>query len=181
MNKMQNWKTVSSKSAYKNKWFEIRQDEVIKPNGKPGEYFVFEKRDFVVVIAKLNDKFIMVEQERYPVQSMSLEFSMGVSEEGESPEEAALREFEEETGYKANNLTFLGSLWLAPGYSSQSYHVFVAEDFSSGKIKLDESEADLKTRELTEEEFKDAVISGQIKDATTIASYNLYLLKGEAN
>ncbi len=90
---MKHWKTKNQKYVLQTKWMSLRRDEVIRPDGTDGEYYILEKRDFVVVIAKLGESFILVEQERYPVGSLSLEFSQGVMEEGEKPEEAARREY----------------------------------------------------------------------------------------
>ncbi len=176
MSKSLKWQTVSKKYVYESKWIKLRHDEVIKPDGTPGEYDVVEKKDFVLIIPKVNDSFYLVEQNRYPVESLSLEFPQGNVESGETDEEAALREFEEETGYKATKVKQLGHLWLAAGHHTQGYKVYLVEDFSEGVKHLEGSEADMMTKVLSEEALKDKIKVGEIKDASTIAAFTLYNL-----
>ncbi|MFA5828709.1 MAG: NUDIX hydrolase [Candidatus Shapirobacteria bacterium] len=176
MNKATNWKTVSQKFVYESKWLALRHDEVIRPDGNPGEYDVLVKKDFVVIISKINNKFVLVEQDRYPVGDRSLEFSQGSIVGDETPEDAARREFEEETGYQAGRLKNLGKVWLACGHSQQCYSVFLVEEIREGNRHLEGTEADMKNRILSEEELKLAIRSGEIKDASTITAYCLYTL-----
>lgn len=136
---MGNWKTISQKTIYQSKWLKLRHDDLIRPNGTKGEYDVLEKKDFVVIISKIGQKFLLVEQYRYPVGHKSLEFCEGNVEKNEKPIDAAKREFEEETGFKAKKLTKLGKIWEACGYSNQSFYIFLAENILEGDKKLEES------------------------------------------
>lgn len=170
---------MSQNIVYQSKWLKLRHDEVIRPDGNPGEYDVLEKRDFVIVISKIGERFLLVEQDRYPVGDRSIEFSQGSIEEGEGPIDAARREFEEETGYKAKQVTQLGKVWLACGYSQQSYYVFLVEDVSEGHQNLEGSEADMRNVTMSESELKDAITNGLIKDASTISAFCFYMLRGK--
>ena len=91
--------------------------------------------DWVIVIAEHNDKFLMVKQWRHGEAALSVEFPGGVIDSGEEPEAAALRELEEETGYKAGKLTKLGSSNPNPALFSNHVHFFLAEDLTPTGIQ----------------------------------------------
>ncbi len=177
MKSITNWETISQEYIYKSKWLRLRHDKVIQPDGAPGEYDVLEKNDFVIVVGRIENKFLLVDQDRYPVGERSLEFPQGNIEKGETPEAAAMREFEEETGYRSGWLINLGKIWLATGYSNQSYYVFYVEGGTKGKAIRDGSEADMEVRILSKTDIEKAILNGEIKDATTINAYSIYTLK----
>jgi 8-oxo-dGTP pyrophosphatase MutT (NUDIX family) len=83
----------------------------------------------------------MVWQWRHGSRSLSLEFPGGVFEFGENPEEAAIRELHEETGYKPGKIEQIGEFSPNPAIMSNKVHFFLAEDLSNtGKQNLDEDE-----------------------------------------
>jgi len=116
-----------------------------KNDGKIHKFTVLDTRDWVMVIPVIESpdgkKFVMVWQWRHGAKSLSLEFPGGVFEPGENPEEAALRELKEETGYKPEKLIKLGSLSPNPAIMSNTMHFFLAEGISGdGRQSLDEDE-----------------------------------------
>jgi len=114
-------------------------------DGKLHKFTVLDTRDWVMVIPVIKSpegkKFVMVWQWRHGAKSLSLEFPGGVFEPGEKPEEAALRELKEETGFKPEKMIKLGSLSPNPAIMSNTMHFFLAEGvFGDGKQSLDEDE-----------------------------------------
>ena len=73
----------------------------VSREGVEGDYIIMDAPDWAIVIAEKDDKFLMVKQWRHGEAALSIEFPGGVIDKGESPEEAARRELEEETGCKA--------------------------------------------------------------------------------
>ncbi len=73
-------------------------------------------------------------------------------------------------------MALLGNLWLATGYSKQSYFVYFAEDLTEGSKNLESSEADMKIVKVSEMELKSFIKHGKIKDAATVAAHNLFTL-----
>ena len=97
--------------------------------------------DWVIVIPVLGEKFLMVRQWRHGNDSLSIEFPGVVINRNEKPEDAARRETEEETGYRAGKLTYLGCANPNPALMSNRVHFFAAEDLQdTGKQHLDEDE-----------------------------------------
>src|SRR5690242_4083454 len=109
------WKTISSTIIYESPWVKLQHDQMIMPDGTPGEYDIVVRNDFVVVIPITNGIFTLVDQYRYPIKMRSLEFPEGGIENGELPADAAKRELREETGLTCSSVTQLGFLHLANG------------------------------------------------------------------
>lgn len=121
--------------------FDLTSRHNTSASGLEGDYIIADAPDWVIVIAEKDDNFLMVKQWRHGENKLSVEFPGGVIDKGELPENAAIRELEEETGYKAGKLTKIGQYNPNPALFSNHTHVFLAEDLiSTGKQKLDDDE-----------------------------------------
>lgn len=87
-----------------------------------------------------DNELIMVREPRTPIGKTILAFPAGMIEKGENPEETALRELEEETGYKAHYIKKMVSLYSTVGYSNEKTSIFLAKDFEKTQRHLDETE-----------------------------------------
>ncbi|MBR1535553.1 MAG: NUDIX hydrolase [Treponema sp.] len=135
------WNEKGKKELLKTVVLTVNEIDSLSPDGKTGKYIVMDAPDWVIVVPRINDNFLMVKQWRHGNKSLSIEFPGGVINAGESPEEAAKREMEEETGYKAGKLTYLGSANPNPALMRNKVHFFAAEDLvSTGKQHLDDDE-----------------------------------------
>ncbi|MEA1015419.1 NUDIX hydrolase [Sphingosinicella sp. LY1275] len=86
-----------------------------------------------VMIAIDEGHILLVEQWRAPLQAKCLELPAGLvgdEQEGESVEAAAIRELEEETGYRAARMVDLGRFHASPGMSSEGFTLLRAEDLT---------------------------------------------------
>jgi len=174
MNKNKKVRVTSSNVIYKGKWLTLRKDEIIKPDGVHGTYEVIERKDIVAIIPKEQSFFYMVEQYRHAVKARSLEFPGGFIDVSESPLQAAKREIKEEIGARAKNLTFLNTIWIVSGYSTQKLHIFLAENLSHAKQKLDDTEGDMEVKKFTLEEIEKLIKKGVIKNSPTMAALGMY-------
>ena len=113
------------------------------------------------------------------MKARSLEFPQGSWEDQQdaAPEVVAAGELQEETGLVAGRMTYLGHLFEAPGYCTQSMHVFLAEQLTPGPQRLSPEEGDLVVTRVTVEEFEALVLEGRIKDASTVSAYGLLRMK----
>jgi len=83
----------------------------------------------VVILPLLKDgRILMLRQYRSAINRWILELPAGRIDDGENMYEAAKRELLEETGYRAGELTFIGSFYVSPGYSDEFMHLFLAKD-----------------------------------------------------
>ncbi len=134
------WKTLQSQYLYEGR-MKLRSDMVELPNKKLWNYVYLEQKPAVGIIPVTNDgKLVMVRQYRYALRRFTWETPAGGMEEGEDPRECALRELEEEAGYRAGRLTKLITFNNASGSTTLAMHLFLAEDLAPSRQKLDESE-----------------------------------------
>lgn len=120
------WNENSRKELLKTPILSVMETDSTSPEGEKGNYIVMEARDWCAVIPELEDDFLMVKQWRHGSQCLSIEFPGGVIDDGEEPEAAAKRELLEETGYKADELIYLGSVSPNPALFSNHMHYFLA-------------------------------------------------------
>jgi 8-oxo-dGTP pyrophosphatase MutT (NUDIX family) len=162
--------------VYRSRWMSVREDRVRFPDGSTGTYSVVDKPDFVVVLPEQDDGFWLVEQFRYPVGRREWEFPQGgwASGESGSADELALAELREETGLQAGELTHLGRLCAAYGYSSQSYDVFLARALTPGDPERESTEQDMVHRWLPTAEIRRMIADGGLRDAHSVAALMLY-------
>lgn len=122
------WKTISSKIVYKNPYYYIRKDKVIKPDGKKGFYDVVVKPSSVFIVA-MNDKgeVAMVKLYRYTNSVFSLEIPAGSSDD-QKPLVAAKRELQEETGLIARKWKMMGKFQTANGIMQQMEYLYLATE-----------------------------------------------------
>ena len=172
--------TLDSHIVYKNKWMTVREDRIKRPSGVEGIYGVVEKPDFVVILP-IQDGFIyIVEQYRYPIKERCWELPQGSWEEKPNVDHAELAagELKEETGLVSDRMEYLGHQYLATGYSNQAYHIYLATDLKFTFKELDAEEEGLISKKVSLQEFESMILSGIIKDATTVNAYGLAKLKG---
>jgi 8-oxo-dGTP pyrophosphatase MutT (NUDIX family) len=135
------------------------------------EYHVLEYPDWAAVVClDPEDRYVMVEQYRYGVGRVSLEFASGAIDPGEEPETGARRELLEETGYAAEELICVGRCAPDPSKDTNLAHLFVAR----GAVRVAEPQLDagedLRVVLLSREELEEAVFSGRVIHGIHIAA-----------
>lgn len=92
----------------------------------------------------------------------------------EAARKAGIRELQEETGYIAKDIDFLGSVYTTPGFSNEEIFLFLASELSQKTFQnLDESE-DIEVLEMSFEKVMEMVYTNQIKNVTTVAALLWY-------
>jgi ADP-ribose pyrophosphatase len=168
---------LSSREVYRNQWMRLREDEILRSNGKKGIYGVVEKEDAAIILPVDHGRVWLVEQFRYTIEERALELPQGGWEmEVADPEELARGELKEETGLDAAEMTYLGWLWIAYGFTRQKQHVFLATGLTETDKDPDPEEHDLVVRCIALEEFEAMMLDGTIRDNCTLAAWGLYLL-----
>lgn len=165
------WRTLASRQVYSNAWIRVREDQVLRPNGRPGIYGVVEMKIATGVVALTPDRnVVMVGQWRYPFESYSWEIVEGAAEDGEPPQQAAARELQEEAGLVAETWRPLGRpLCLSNSVTNEVAHLFWAEGLSPVTTTPDETEL-LKIRNVPLAEAVAQAESGEIVDAMSVVA-----------
>ena len=131
---------------------------------------LIEHPDTVIVVAVEDDEIVVVRQSRAGANGRTLELPAGCLEQGEEPEQAAVRELEEECGLAAGSWRELGSFWAAPEYSTERVHVFEASELLQvGSPRLDEDE------DLVAERLPLKGVLGELSDAGSLGALALWL------
>ncbi len=124
----------------------------------------------VAVVPLIGDEVILIEQERVAVGGRLLEIPAGkLDHPGEPPDATAVRECEEEIGYRPGRLRLVGSFFTTPGFTDEIIWLYLAdrlEAVTANPQGLEEEEATVVR--LTLDEALRRVENGTIRDAKTI-------------
>ena len=181
---MQPWTLLSSEMAFDHRWYKLRRDTVRLPDGRiVDDYFVSQRPNVAIAVPlTAESKFILVRQYKHGVQAVTLEFPAGTFE-SESPETAAARELEEETGYLASSMMGLGTCFDDSSKNSNLVHIFLAIGcLPTGKQCLDELEeaSGLEVVIMSLQEVVKALENGDIKSMSSVtAGYKALRAIGE--
>ena len=133
--------TISTTVVYKGDFLDVRQDEVLLPNGETAAREWINHPGAVVIVPILpNGEIALIKQFRYAAGSEFIELPAGKLDAGEDPEECALRELEEEIGYRANKIKFLANIHPAIGFTNEIMGVFLAENLEKTEHNRDKDE-----------------------------------------
>lgn len=169
------WKKLTSKIIHKNPWTEYKHDTFEFPNGEAGNYYYMEKTPSVGIVAVDEDgKIILVQGYRYLFDEQVTELPAGGCEHGQTPEQAAYKELQEETGYTAGSMLHLGSFRASNGLIKAQEEIFLATDLTSGKQELEIGEKDFRVIKLTLEEVNELIDDNKIKDSFSIIGIKKY-------
>ncbi|GIK60021.1 MAG: NUDIX hydrolase [Ignavibacteriota bacterium] len=171
-----NYRIISSQVIYKGKVFNTLVDQIEYNSGNKAIREVAEHPGGAVVVPVTdNGKIVMVTQYRFPVKEVLLELPAGKLSKGEDPKVCAVRELEEETGYKSDDIKSLGSIYTTPGYSTEKLWIYLAENLKPGNYNREEGEFGMEVFELSLPEVEEKIYNGEIVDGKTICG--IYLAK----
>jgi ADP-ribose pyrophosphatase len=151
------------------------QDTVKIPNGNVAKWdFIQHKGAAAVIPVKEDGKIIMVRQFRNALDRETLEIPAGgLNSVDEPTDAAAMRELEEETGYKTDKLELLLSLRTTVAFCNEKIDVYVAKDLKPSKQHLDEDEyLDVVSYDL--DELIRMIYDCKIQDSKTVAALLAY-------
>ena len=161
-------KPIKSKMVFQGQLLEIYRDKVLLPNGEACIREWVDHPGAVCCIPILpSGKIALIKQYRYAVKKEMIELPAGKLDNKEIPEACALRELEEEIGYKAETLTLLTNIHPAIGFVNENMWLYLAENLVKTESNLDSDEF----LELIPTKLEDAVEmvwSGKITDVKTI-------------
>jgi ADP-ribose pyrophosphatase len=159
---------ISTKRIFEGKVLNLRVDEVRLENGKLGKREVVEHRGAAAIVPILNgDEVILVRQYRYPIGRSLLEIPAGTLNANEDPKDCAVRELEEETGYRCKEISKITECFVAPGYSTEKIHIYLAKRLTKTETKMDEDES-IVLEPCRFSEALEKIRAGEIQDAKSI-------------
>ena len=162
---------LRSEVLYRGKAFDLVVDRVELSPGRERLREVARHPGGAVIVPLFEDgTVLLVEQLRYPLRERILELPAGKLSPGEVPPEAAARELEEETGYRAGRLTPLLSVYTTPGFCDEELHLFLATELAplDGGPRREEGESSMTLHRMSLHDAIALVDQGRMKDAKTI-------------
>ncbi len=144
--------------------------------GQIHEFQVLKSPDWVAVLAVTpGNELVMVRQYRHGTGQLSLEPPGGLVKEGQTPEQSASEELEEETGYRAEKFQSLGWMHPMPALFTNRFYVYLAENVTpTGKLNPDETE-EIETILVPVSQVRDHIRQGKITCSVMIAAIYLFL------
>jgi len=154
--------------------FRVDQVDIDLPDGKKVTRHIVEHGEVAVIISKLSaDEYLMVEQDRHSIGKRSLELPAGRVEKGEDNLKAAGRELAEETGYQSTSLKYLFSTYASPGFMTEKFNFYLAENLKHAPLKPDEDEF-IEVKVMSKKELLEAITKNLIDDNKTVAGLLYY-------
>jgi 8-oxo-dGTP pyrophosphatase MutT (NUDIX family) len=160
------WITHSTlRTVYSSWWVTIRVDDVEKPDGSHTEHEVIRGPDAAgVVVLHPERGILMIWRHRFMPDTWGWEIPGGAIDEGESAEQAAIREVYEETGWAVRgDVAHLSTHHPSVGLVNQTFSIFLARDADHVGDPPDVNEA-LRVEWRTLEQAAADVVGGQISD-----------------
>ena len=162
-------KTLESQIIFQGVIVTVRKDKAELINGQVVGREVVEHPGGVAILPLHEDGTVdIVRQFRYPFGKVVTELPAGKLEYGEDHRLAALREVQEEVGVIPGELTYLGCLYVSPGFSTEVLHMYLARDLRQGECHPDEDEF-LEGERIPFDTLFRLVMEGTITDAKTVA------------
>lgn len=171
-------KTISSEIVYRGPVFDVRKHLVETPGGKTTRDVVEHNGGSIMLAVTDEGKILMERQFRKPLERIVLELPAGKIDPGEDALVTAIRELEEETGYKAGDVKHLISYNPTCGYSNETLHIYLCRELSPGRKNWDDTEY-LEIEEYEADEIIDMIKDKKIKDSKTIVGILFARLIGE--
>jgi 8-oxo-dGTP pyrophosphatase MutT (NUDIX family) len=172
------WKCIQSKFNQSFHVFSIRTDTAISPRtGLQHDFYVIESNDWINIIPITDDnQVVMVKQYRHGSKDITLEIPGGLVDPGDTPEQAALRELFEETGYQAEKLIKIGEVNPNPALFNNRCYTFLASGLKKiGDPKPDQTE-DIEVILIPLSEVPKLILKGKIDHAIVISAFTFYFL-----
>ena len=200
---MKPWKLLNSEYLVDAPWLKVAKETCELPNGKViDDFYTLWQPDWVLILARTAEgKWVMTEQYRHGTGKIALEFPAGIIDKGETPEQAALRELQEECGYgiekqcvslseaskmrsrtgldsstplrsaQNDTISYLGSFPVNPDRHRGKFHVVFIDGVVKGGSTHFDSTEDIESLLLSDEDLQKKMADGSFNHPLQIAGY----------
>lgn len=167
--------TLSSKVIFEGRAVKLRIDTVRTADGRKSAREIVEHAACIAVIAvAAGDNVLLERQYRQALGRELLEIPAGGIDEGESPEEAVIREMREETGLRPQRVERLCGFYSTPGFCNEYLHLYLAADLVPDPLSAEDT-AGIELVRVPVAQLPRLVSSGKMEDSKSIAGLLFYL------
>jgi ADP-ribose pyrophosphatase len=153
-------------------------DTVVLPSGERATLALFKHPGAAAVVPFLDrERVVLLRQFRHAAGGVIWEVPAGKLDRGEDPAVCAVRELEEETGYRAGRVVQTGAVLTTPGFTDERIHLFCAYDLVPGEAKPEAHEV-LRSEVVALDRALDMIEAGEIVDGKSIAALFLAARRG---
>lgn len=175
------WQTFGERTIYDSPWVWLGQADVEVPGGERYWHHVIRlNRAALMVLLDDHDQVLMLWRHRFVPDRWGWELPGGVVDAGEEPVDAAMRELEEETGYRAENVGHLITFWSLPGIADSESFAFVGRNPVRVGDPTDLSEA-ARVEWVPLNSIARLIDAGEIWGAGTLLALSLVLMKSRGS
>ncbi len=160
---------MAKQLIHRGRKIEVYVDTAVLPDGTTVRRDVIVHPGAVVILPMVDDAHVCLLRNHRPIVGETLwELPAGTLEPGEPPEQAAVRELTEETGYTAARWRKLAECYASPGCLTEKFHLFAAEGLTPG-VSQPERDEQLEPHVILWPQAVGWVLDGTIRDVKTIA------------
>ena len=169
---------VRSECKYKGRIVDLRVDTVKFPSGSEKvREVVLHKSAVAVLPVNERGEIVLVRQYRHAIDEDIYEIPAGLVEAGEDPRETAIRELQEEVGFRPGHIEEIAEFYSSPGFCTEKIFVYYATDLISSKLPADDDEY-IKVFPFAPEELGKMIAEKKINDGKTLMAYYWYAARG---
>ena len=161
---------LKTETMYRGRAFTVRVDELELRPGLTTRLDVIEHPGAVTLLPFDAEGYLwFIRQYRHCAGETILELPAGTLEPGEDPAAGAARELQEEIGMRAGQLEKLSGFWLAPGYSTEFMHLYLATDLSPSQLEQDADEI-ITVEKLRPAQALACAARGELRDSKSLVA-----------
>ncbi len=173
------WKVISERPLYQDEWLDIRIADIELPDGRHLAHRSIRTPAGAGVVAVSKDgRVLLIWRHRYITGTWGWEIPIGKIEPGETPPEAAAREFEEETGWRPGPLRSLLTVLPTPGLSTSTHHIYRADSATHVGKPADGFESE-RIAWMPLGDLRSLIAKGHITSGTTVRPLDIGRLQVE--
>jgi ADP-ribose pyrophosphatase len=164
-------RVLFSEAVYSGKVIRLRVEEIELPSGRRSRLELIRHPGAAAIVPiDAEGNVLLVRQYRHATGGHRLlEVPAGKLDAGETAEACAVRECEEETGFRPRDLVSLGWIWTTPGFTDERIWLFLARDLEPGRQDLQDDE-DLAVERLPLAAAAARALDGGIADGKSVAA-----------
>ncbi|MBV8069874.1 MAG: NUDIX hydrolase [Acidobacteriaceae bacterium] len=171
------WRVLSSSVAHETPFFSVLREDVLVSDGTRRDYYTLSfPGPAVGIIAHRGTDILLIRQYRFIVDQFVWAIPSGGASEAETSIDAARRELEEETGYRAARIEPFMTCFASYGCSNQRFEIFAAEE--PVQTSAYDSTEVLEVRWFERRELLELVRRNAIVDNLSLSPILLFLLQG---
>lgn len=173
------WKILSSTKDLSLRIFDLTINQAISPRtGKTHKFYILESSAWVNIIPLTpKQEVVMVRQFRHGIQANTLEIPGGLVENKDTPQQAALRELREETGYSGQKIEFLGKVHPNPAFLNNECYTYLINDVQHLYAQDLDPKEDIEVELHSLDQISEMIKTGVISHSLVIAAFAFYFLR----